>query len=190
MDFTPWRNRMSAVLLTEAPVEIRVAPLVRLAGPETLVLACSEPCLNGALSAFAPGQASIVRTFGNRLGAEAHDFNGSSLATLPSGVRNVTVVGHSCCSWAQQQVTEIRPAACRDGMDRILWNVRRAQRVKTRAMQNIVEQLEALRRIPAVAEAIGSGRLALHGWLYLDETGLFMRYDDELGCFEPAAAAS
>ena len=109
----------------------------------------------------------------------------SALASaLRAGVRSLVVLGHSRCEWVEHQGGEADADAAVAGMDRLLRNVRQVQRSKAMAAENVVSQLEAIRGLPGVEKALRSGRLTLHGWLYLDETGLFMRYED--GRFVPA----
>lgn len=185
-----WHNRVAGAWPTGSSAERATSRFALRAGPEALVLACSECCLDAALSVFAPGQALIWRTPGNEVALDPLDGRGPLAAALRSGIRNLVVLGHSRCGWVERQVREARPARSGEAIDRILGNIRLAQRVKAEAMNNIVGQLEALRGIPAVAEAVHSGGLSLHGWLYLDETGLFMSYDDESGCFVPTGAGT
>ena len=42
-----------------------------------------------------------------------------------------------------------------------------------------------LRAQPSVAQAVGKGRLTVHGWYYDILTGRIEEYDDELGRFVP-----
>lgn len=185
-----WHNRVSGAWITGPSAESTTSRVALRAGPEALVLACSESCLDAALSEFAPGQALIWRTPGNAVALDPSGGRGPLAAALRSGLRNLVVLGHSRCGWVERQVRDARPATCGEDIDRILGNIRLAQRLKAEAMNNIVGQLEALRGIPDVAEAVHSGGLSLHGWLYLDETGLFMSYDDDSGCFVPAGTGT
>jgi carbonic anhydrase len=49
--------------------------------------------------------------------------------------------------------------------------------------ENVLVQLENLRTHPAVAAALASGQLKLHGWVYKIETGEVFSYAQEVGQF-------
>ena len=70
-------------------------------------------------------------------------------------------------------------------MARVRREVRAAAALTARSKENVVAQLEGLRRHPSVARAVASGGLELHGWLYLSESGTVLHYRPESGDFAP-----
>jgi carbonic anhydrase len=49
--------------------------------------------------------------------------------------------------------------------------------------ENVVGQLEHLRTLPAVAAALASGQLSIHGWVYDIAHAELKAFDAQQGCF-------
>ncbi len=56
--------------------------------------------------------------------------------------------------------------------------------------ENVLAQVENLRTHPAVALALSTGKIRLHGWVYKLETGDVFAFDPAEGQFTPVANAS
>jgi len=51
--------------------------------------------------------------------------------------------------------------------------------------ENVLVQLEHVRSLPCVIDALAKGKVQLHGWTYEIETGVIYAYDPEAEEFTP-----
>jgi carbonic anhydrase len=151
-----------------------------------MVLACSEPAMDAALSRIPLGRAWIWRTPGNSLPYKVGGNRWPFGSTLFSGMSRMVVLGHSLCACCAQEGREESANGAQGGVSQILWNIRQAHGQKARAMDHVVKQIEALKSLPVISRAIEDRGVSLQGWLHLDETGLFLKYDPSRKCFEPS----
>jgi carbonic anhydrase len=180
----------------------------RLAGgqsPEALFIACADSRINpNLITQTNPGELFILRNAGNIIPPHGA-ANGGEGATIEYavaglGVQDIIVCGHSHCGAMEALLN----ADALEGMPVVTrWlshaeATRRIVREKYRDLagqnlltltveENVLVQLENLRTHPAVAAALASERLKLHGWVYKIETGEVFAYEPVRGQFLPVA---
>jgi len=180
----------------------------RLAGgqsPEALFIACADSRINpNLITQTNPGELFILRNAGNIIPPHGA-ANGGEGATIEYavaglGVQDIIVCGHSHCGAMEALLN----ADALEGMPVVTrWlshaeATRRIVRDKDRDLagqnlltltveENVLVQLENLRTHPAVAAALASERLKLHGWVYKIETGEVFAYEPVRGQFLPVA---
>ncbi len=147
--------------------------------PEVLFVTCSDSRIDPALiTQTVPGELFVIRNAGNFVPTR----EGSGVAaTLEYGVRalgvkHIVVCGHSHCgavaaALQPESVTSLPYVASwlkeagpdLSGVD--------AGSMTEAVERNVKNQLDNLRALPFVAEAVEQGTLELHGWVYKFETG-------------------
>lgn len=171
--------------------------------PKTLFIGCSDSRLVPyLLTGAGPGELFMVRN----VGALVPPYDGSQglhgtmaaveFAVLSLEVEHIVVCGHSHCG-AIRAVYEGVPdqamalkAWLKLATDAAL-PVRPTPEAYRRTEQRSVGlQLERLMDYPFVRERVESGRLALHGWHYVIETGEVHVFDAAQRGFVPAAQAT
>src|SRR5262245_46097283 len=178
----------------------------RLAGgqnPDALFITCSDSRINpNLITQTEPGELFILRNAGNIVppyGA-ANGGEGATIefAVTGLGVRDIILCGHSHCG-AMKGL--LHRESLRDMPTVAAWlthaeATRRVAREKYAGLEpaallnatiqeNVLVQLENLRTHPAVAAALASGRLKLHGWVYKIETGQVFAYNPQSEQFVP-----
>lgn len=157
--------------------------------PETLFITCSDSRIVPDLILQAgPGELFICRNAGNIVPAHG-DHNGGVSATIEYavrvlGVKHVIVCGHSDCGVMHGLLHPERVAKlpnvtnwlrygdrARAVVDAMCEGKTDSEKVMELARQNVLAQLDNLRTHPAVAAAIASRNLQLHGWVYQIERG-------------------
>ena len=177
----------------------------RLAGgqtPDALFVTCSDSRISpNLLTQTPPGELFIVRNAGNivpRHGAApgSGEVAAIEFAVAALGVRDIIVCGHSHCGAVRALLD---PAATvdlpalrswlehagetRQVVDASYRELPEDRRLVAAIEENVLVQLEHLQTHPVVAERLGQGRLALHGWVYKIETGEVFTYERERGQF-------
>lgn len=173
--------------------------------PHTLFVTCSDSRIDPSLiTQTAPGELFVIRNAGNLI--PAHDAAaGGEAATVEYavsalGVSDVVVCGHSHCGamgglmspgslrdlplvaeWLEHAQETAARVACSDA--------RAGERVDRAIQENVRVQLEHLMTYPCVREAVQSGRLTLHGWIYRFEHGDVLALDRETDAFAPLVPA-
>jgi carbonic anhydrase len=151
-----------------------------------------------------PGDLFIVRNAGNIV--PPHGQGGGEAATIEFGVaglgiQDIIVCGHSHCG-AMKALLQPQMLADLPEMARWLQHAEATRRIvkenyphiEGKALEtltveeNVLVQLENLRTLPAVASALGRGKLRLHGWVYKIETGEMFSYDPKEGQFTRLSA--
>jgi carbonic anhydrase len=149
--------------------------------PETLVIACSDSRIKlNEFTQTGPGELFVVRNAGNIVPPWSSTPSGVAasiefaVVTLP--VRDIIVAGHTGCGAMQALIhpamVEKLPAV--KGWLEYARKARRGERKDALAettKANVLLQLEHLRTYPCVRDGLEAARLALHGWVYVIETG-------------------
>ncbi|HYF16386.1 MAG TPA: carbonic anhydrase [Ramlibacter sp.] len=171
--------------------------------PTTLFIGCSDSRLVPyLLTGAGPGELFMVRN----VGAFVPPYDGSQglhgtiaaieFAVLNLEVAHIVVCGHSHCGAIRaaydgvpEQAVALR-AWLKLASDAVL-PVRPSPEALRRTEQRAVElQLQRLMDYPMVRERVDAGRLALHGWHFVIESGEVHVFDAEQGGFVPAAQAT
>lgn len=166
--------------------------------PETLFITCSDSRISpNLITQTQPGELFILRNVGNlippyeSMGGMAA---GIEFAVASLQVKDIIICGHSNCGAMKallepEQLGEL-PAtrawlAHARATERIMWesygHLSGDQLLHATVEENVLVQLENLRSHPAVAKAMASGMLHLHGWVYKIETGEVFAFDPERG---------
>ena len=171
--------------------------------PETLFITCSDSRINpNLITQTEPGELFIIRNAGN-LVPPFGAANGGEAATIEFaivglGVRDIILCGHSYCGAMKgllypESLTKLPTmAAWLSHAEAARWIARQQYADRSEAdllnitiQENVLAQLENLRTHPAVAVAVASGKLKLHGWVYKFETGQVFAYEPKEGQFVP-----
>lgn len=173
--------------------------------PEALFITCSDSRIETAMiTQTDPGELFIVRNAGNIVPPHTNN-TGSTTAAIEFAVAvlkvpHIVICGHTECGAMKGAMNPDGLAGlphvkewlgyCRaavevvnatdDGLDA-------DQRMRRLLEQNVVLQLRHLRTHPAVAAAMASNALRLHGWVYDIRTGEVGAYDDAADAFVPVA---
>ncbi len=187
----------------------RYQELARGQQPHTMVIACCDSRVDpGLLTDSPPGEIFVVRNVANLVPPCVADgrHHGTS-AALEFAVRalkveNVLVLGHSQCGGIRALVEgsgsdfmfiqpwmEIARAACllalqKDGNGDAEARLRRSEQA------GIAQSLANLATFPWIREAIGQGRLQLHGWHFDLGAGVLSGYHPATDSFRPLVAGS
>jgi carbonic anhydrase len=166
--------------------------------PETLFITCSDSRISpNLITQTQPGELFILRNVGNLI--PPYESMGGMAAGIEFAVeslqvKDIIVCGHSNCGAMQallapEQLGEL-PAtkawlAHARATERIIWesygHLQGPELLHATVEENVLVQLESLRRHPAVARAVASGRLHLHAWVYKIETGEVFAFDPDRG---------
>ena len=170
--------------------------------PETLFITCSDSRINpNLLTQTAPGELLILRNAGNLVPPYSSNPGGEAatieFAVQGLSIKDVIICGHSHCGAMEALLT---PPSQEDfpALNRWLENARVTRRVvrdlyKNRSesellniatQENVLAQMENLRTHPSVASALALGKIRLHGWVYMIETGEVFGYNSNLGQFQ------
>lgn len=166
--------------------------------PTTLFIGCSDSRLvPNLLTDSGPGEIFMVRNVGNFVppfvGDEQHHGVSAAIefATVVLGVTDIVVCGHSDCGAIRalyQPLNESTPhinawlelgrPAMIEGGEKDLARVEKL---------SILVQLERLFSFPMVRERVEAGKLKLHAWYFVIQTGEVLVYDVTSGKFVPPA---
>ncbi len=169
--------------------------------PEVLFITCSDSRIDPALiTQTLPGELFVIRNAGNLVPTRQASGVAATLeyGVKALGVKHIVVCGHSHCgavaaalapeslselpyvaAWLDESGPEL-PELEDSGEDRL-----------TRAVEfNVLRQLDNLRALPFVADAVASGALELHGWVYHFESGEIFEFDSDNHKFESIAPAA
>jgi len=156
--------------------------------PEVLFLTCSDSRIDPALvTQTLPGELFVIRNAGNLVSTRRAS---GVVATIEYAVRvlavkHIVVCGHSHCgavaaALAPDSLEELPYVAAwldESGPDLSHLTDTDSDRLRGAIELNVLNQLDNLRRLPFVAEAIEAGKLDVHGWVYTFETGEVFEYD-------------
>lgn len=166
--------------------------------PETLFITCSDSRISpNLITQTQPGELFILRNVGNlippyeSMGGMAA---GIEFAVASLQVKDIIICGHSNCGAMKallepETVGEL-PAtkawlAHARATERIMWesygHLKGNELLHATVEENVLVQLENLRKHPAVAKAMANGMLHLHAWYYKIETGEVFAFDPGRG---------
>lgn len=167
--------------------------------PHTLFITCSDSRIDPSLiTQSEPGEIFVIRNAGNLVPAHAEEPAGGEAATLEYavvalGVRDIVVCGHSHCG---AMAGLLAPASLQNLPGVASW-LRHAEPTRERVQAaphategrdavrvNVAVQIEHLRSYAFVREAEAEGKLALHGWVYVFESGEILQLQAD-GTFSP-----
>ncbi len=177
--------------------------------PHALFIACSDSrVMPEMVMQCDPGDLFPCRNAGNLVPPPSETTSGVA-ATIEYAIRvlnvpDAIVCGHSDCgamkgilhnenldklpmvkSWLQHAGPSSR--WLRGAMeDAASWSFEQKLKMLTEA--NVIMQMNNLQAHPAVAEAVKSGHLKVHGWMYDIGSGAIRRFDPEAGIFHPLIA--
>jgi carbonic anhydrase len=166
--------------------------------PETLFITCSDSRISpNLITQTQPGELFILRNVGNlvppfeSMGGMAA---GIEFAVASLKVKDIIICGHSNCGAMKallepEDLSEL-PAtkawlAYARTTERIMWesygHLQGHELLHATVEENVLVQLDNLRRHPAVAKATANGMLHLHAWVYKIETGEVFAFDPDRG---------
>ena len=171
--------------------------------PEWLFITCSDSrVVPDMVLGTEPGDLFITRNAGNVVPLTAQDVDGCT-ATIEYAVnvlkvKDAILCGHSDCG-------ALKAALDRTALDGLPKAARWLQHVESAFAHrqplnaadgesgelaslirgNVVAQLFNMKAQPAVRQAMGEGRLRVHGWYYDILTGRIEEYDEEQRRFVP-----
>lgn len=173
--------------------------------PHTLFIGCSDSRIVPSLiTKTLPGELFIVRNVANlvpkyRLADEYLSTTSAiEYAVLVLEVENIIVCGHSNCGGCAalykepfdtgrlphtHKWLELAQPVKKQVEDQLPENDPAAREWLTE-QTNIVEQMKHLLTYPPIAERYQQGKLAIHGWYYIIETGEIYNYNQSAGYFE------
>jgi carbonic anhydrase len=171
--------------------------------PLALFITCSDSRINpNLLTQTEPGELFVLRNAGNLIPPEGSPPSGER-ATIEYAVRHLHVrdlilCGHSQCGAMQGVISPGAVASMPAVADWLHFADGSFERAKERAPsaagpdllqavieQNVLLQIEHLQSFPAVQEAAAAGRLRLHAWVYVFESGEVTVYDPGRQRFVP-----
>lgn len=163
--------------------------------PKVMFIGCSDSrVVPELITGTDPGDLFVMRNVGNIVPpfgtGEAGPGATIEYAILHLAVEHLVVCGHTGCGGihALEHALDWSREA---HLARWIENARTAQtavqagglppeeRHLATVRENVLLQLDHLRSYDAVRDAEGSGRLALHGWVYHLESGALERFDPE-----------
>lgn len=166
--------------------------------PETLFITCSDSRISpNLITQTQPGELFILRNVGNLI--PPYECMGGMAAGIEFAVeslrvKDIIVCGHSNCGAMKallepEQLDEL-PAtkawlAHARATERIIWEsygqLQGHELLHATVEENVLVQVDNLRGHPAVAKAVGNGRMHLHAWVYKIETGEVFAFDPSRG---------
>jgi len=166
--------------------------------PETLFVTCSDSRINpNLITQTEPGELFILRNVGNLI--PPYESMGGMAAGIEFAVealqvKDIIICGHSNCGAMEALLDPAKleglPAtrawlAHARKTEQIMWesygHLKDHALLHATVEENVLTQLENLRTHPAVAKAVASGQLHLHGWVYKIETGEVFAFDPARG---------
>lgn len=170
--------------------------------PDAIFITCSDSRVDPSLiTQTQPGQLFTIRNAGNIV-PPAGEGSGEE-ASIEYGIdvlkiRDIVVCGHSQCGAMKgllkpETLTELPSVATflkyAEDTKRILDSNYREQDfecvLNITVQENVLVQLEHVRGLPCVQEALKKGEVELHAWTYRIETGTIFAYDPEVEEFTP-----
>lgn len=167
--------------------------------PETLFITCSDSRINpNQLTGTDPGELFILRTAGN-LVPSSNEHPSGEAATIEYAVsvlevEDIIVCGHSLCgaidALLDPSKTERLPNVrswlahaheTKQIVDTSYPGLSESALVSVAVQENVLVQIEHLKKMPCVAERIAAGTLGLHAWVYRIESGDVFAYDPNAG---------
>lgn len=170
--------------------------------PDAIFITCSDSRVDPSLiTQTQPGQLFTIRNAGNIVPSPG--FGSGEEGSIEYGIdvlkiRDIVVCGHSHCGAMQgllnpESLTKLPNVVAwlkhAEETKRILDTNYKDQDFETvlnvTIQENVLVQLEHVRAMPCVQEALAKGEVALHAWVYEIETGMIYAYDPEAEEFSP-----
>ncbi|HEY9130415.1 MAG TPA: carbonic anhydrase [Dyella sp.] len=169
--------------------------------PHTLFITCADSRIMPEMIFSAqPGELFVYRNIGNIVPPYAQHVSGVvaaiEYAVKVLKVKNIVICGHSDCGAMKALMN---PAALVDKPSVQAWlkhadvasyviaeygaAMTPLETLRRLTEENVVGQLEHLRTLPAVAAAIATGNLGIHGWVYDIEHAEISAFDAQAGKF-------
>jgi carbonic anhydrase len=170
--------------------------------PQIMFLSCSDaPVDPSQLTQASTGDLYVIQNAGNFV-ADGGSADGLAAAIEYGvgvlGVDHIILCGHSHCgavAAALDSQTLTAFPAMKAWFDRAAPNFHDFEpdspdRLLSAVRHNVRVQLEALRVIPCVAQALGQGRVQLHGWVHRFEDGVVEELDSTTNRFASLSETS
>jgi carbonic anhydrase len=177
--------------------------------PKALMISCADSrVIPEMITQSRPGELFVCRNAGNIVPPFEHMNGGVSsaieYAVVALGVHDIVVCGHSECG-AMSALLHPEKLSAMPNVAAWLRHSRAAEQIVTRtcpvdasdsqrhqalAMENVLVQVNHLRTHPAVAAALATRSVALHGWFFDLQHGAVLAYDGRAECFIPLAENS
>ena len=171
--------------------------------PHTLFITCADSRVMPEMMFSAqPGELFVYRNIGNIVPPYAQHVSGVvaaiEYAVKELKVENIVICGHSDCGAMKglqhPELMDNKPSV-RDWLKHAdvaryvvaekHSSIQGPEVLNCLTEENVVCQLEHLRTLPAVAAALASGRLRIHGWIYDIEHAELRAFDAGKGRFMP-----
>lgn len=173
--------------------------------PHTLFIGCSDSrVVPNMITQTLPGELFVIRNIANivpryrQTSEYVATTSAIEYALVQLAIENIVICGHSNCGGCQalylpeeklrempltskwlEQTHEVR--------DRVLSQIQAGhtgQRDWLTEQMNIVEQMKHLLTYPFILDRYMSGKLHIHGWHYIIESGEIFAFNREKGFFE------
>lgn len=172
--------------------------------PQACFITCADSRIVPSLiTNTAPGDLFLVRNVGNIVPCYGTSNNAEMAAVeyaiVGLGIEDVIVCGHTGCGAMQalldpstRQDSSRLPCvsawlghadATREIVQTHYGHLEGQALIDAAAEENVLVQLEHLRSLPAIAAAISSGKVRVHGWMYNIGTGEIFYYDPDVSQF-------
>lgn len=177
--------------------------------PQALFITCSDSRISpDMLTQTKPGELFIMRNAGNIVTPAKCDHPSAEAATMEYAikqlqVRDLILCGHAKCGAVQgllnlgqldklphvrKWLTHAEPIL--DYLKTEAKGLTPEETLTIAIERNVIQQLENAKSYPFVKDAIASGQLRIHGWVYHFETGTVMAYDQSKSRFVSLNEAS
>ncbi len=173
--------------------------------PEALFITCSDSRIElGTLTQAEPGDLFVVRNAGNIVPPHSNS-TGATTAAIEFAVGalkvpHIVICGHTDCgamkgAMAPEKLDALPHVRDWLGYSRAAVEIVAAigadlddhDRMLLLLEQNVILQLNHLKTHPAVAVALATGALQLHGWVYDIKDGEVYAWDETVNDFKPVS---
>lgn len=163
--------------------------------PDVLLITCSDSRIASThVTQSRPGELFVLRNAGNIV-PQYGTASGSEAATIEFavkaiGVKDIIIAGHSHCGAMKgllnPQKTEQLPATTNwlmhaaKARERVFSDHHSStedEQLLSLIKENVRLQIEHLKSHPAVSDAVESGQVRLHGWVYKIESGEVLSFN-------------
>lgn len=173
--------------------------------PEALFITCSDSRIElGTLTQAEPGDLFVVRNAGNIVPPHSNTTGATTaaieFAVAALKVPHIVICGHTDCGAMKGAMAPEKlgglphvrdwlgyARAAVEIVDAIGGDLDDHDRMLLLLEQNVILQLQHLKTHPAVAVALATGALQLHGWVYDIRDGEVYAYDEKAGDFAPVS---
>ena len=173
--------------------------------PHTLFIGCSDSrVVPNMITRTLPGELFVIRNVANivpryRQTTEyVATTSAIEYALIQLEIENIVICGHSNCGGCQalylpeerlrqMPLTSTWLEQAHDVRDRVLAQIEPGhtdERDWLTEQMNVVEQMKHLLSYPFILERYMDGKLDIHGWHYIIETGEIFAYNRDQGFFE------